>query len=207
MTTATLTPQANQTPAVAEVSKELSGPVWVGRFPGSVSTAPLTPAFKHAVDSFIAAIRAAGGTVQIANMYRPSQRAYMMHWAHRIYRNGFDPAQVPAMAGVEIEWAHATLAESVRAAREMVRGFQIDGLGANVPPALNSLHSSRQAVDMKVTWVGDLDIRDNEGTLVSITTTPKTGMNESLKQVGTTYGVKKFLGGNSDKPHWSTTGH
>jgi hypothetical protein len=38
-------------------------------------------------------------------------------------------------------------------------------------------------------------------------TTPRTGMNLQLKAVGLTYGVKKFVNGNADRPHWSTTGH
>jgi hypothetical protein len=207
MTTATLTPQADQTPAVANVEKELSGFAWTARFPGSKSTADLTPAFRECVDAFIDAILAAGGFRDIANTYRPKQRAYLMHWAHKIFRNGFDPASVPPMAGVEIEWEHPTLEASVAAAGEMVDGFRIGILDASVAPALDSLHSVRQAIDMKIWWTGDLEIYNKEGTLVTIDTEPRTGMNRQLKQVGLTYGVKKFVGGSTDKPHWSTTGH
>lgn len=100
MTTAILTPQANQTPAVANVAKELSGRIWTSRFPGSIRTADLTPEFRKCVDAFIAAIEAAGGLHDISSTYRPPKRAYLMHWAHEIYRNDFDPAEVPSMAGV-----------------------------------------------------------------------------------------------------------
>jgi hypothetical protein len=120
MTTATLTPQANQTPAVANVTKELSGIVWNARFPASISTDTLTPSFKASVDAFKAAIEAGGGHADISNTYRSRQRAYMMHWCHKIYRNGFNPANVPYMPGVEIEWVHPTLAQSVAAAAAMV---------------------------------------------------------------------------------------
>lgn len=207
MTTAILTPSTDQTPAVAKVKKELSGSVWTPRFPGSKITDDLTPAFRICVDSFIAAIEAAGAQHVINSTYRPPQRAYLMHWAHEIYRNDFDPAEVPSMAGVEIEWEHPTLAESVAAAKQMVEAFRIGKLAAKTAPALNSLHTIREAIDMNIWWDGDLVINNMDGTEVSIDTTPRTGMNRQLKAVGRTYGVIKFLGGAADKPHWSTTGH
>ena len=207
MNTATLTPMANQTPAVVSSTKELSGAVWVGRFPGSTSTTALTPEFRACVEPFIAAMRAGFSTVQIANTFRPDKRAYMMHWSHRIYRNGYDPASVPAFPGVEIEWVHPTLAQSRNGAYEMVQGFGIEHLGVNVPPALASLHSVRKAIDMKIFCNGDLTVRNRDGTVVTIDTNPKTGMNAQLKAVGLTYGVVKYVGGNQDKPHWSTNGH
>lgn len=207
MTTATLTPQSNQTPAVVNVVKELSGNVWVPRFPGSRSTDDLTPEFKISVDGFIAALEAAGAHVDPANTFRPKERAYMMHWAHEIYRNGFDPANVPAMAGVHINWVHPTLEQSVEGARRMVNGFGIGGLAADTAPALDTLHAIRQAIDMSITWSGTITVAKKDGTLVEVNTLPRTGMNLQLKEIGLTYGVKKYVGGNSDKPHWSTTGH
>jgi hypothetical protein len=207
MTTATLTPQADQTPAVVKVKKELSGGVWVGRFPASARTSTLTASFKESVDLFMEAIWAADGDVEIANTYRPKQRAYLMHWAHKIFRNDFDPTKVPSMPGVEIEWAHPKLAESVAAAEKMVELFKIGDLAADTAPALHSLHESGQAVDMRIWWTGDLEISNKDGTVVIIKTSPRTGMNRELKAVGRTYGVIKFIGGAHDRPHWSTTGH
>ncbi len=207
MTTAILTPQTDQTPAVVKVPKELSGAVWAGRFPGSTSTDTLTPDFKVAVDLFIAAIKSAGGQVKIGNTYRPEQRAYMMHWAHKIFRNGLNPTKVPAMPGVAIEWVHPTRAESVAAAGKMVEEFEIGDLAANTSPALSSLHTLRQAVDMRIWWTGNLVVENMDGTITTIDTEPRTGMKVKLKVVGRTYGVIKFVGGNKDKPHWSTTGH
>jgi len=207
MTTAMLTPQANQAPAVAKVDKELSGKVWTSRFLGSILTADLTADFRICVDGFIAAIKAGGGHHDISSTYRPPKRAYLMHWAHEIYRNGFDPEEVPSMKGVEIEWSHATLEDSVAAARSMVNSFQIAKLAANTAPALDSLHTIREAIDMRIWGEGDLVIGDFDGTEVTIDTEPRTGMNRQLKAVGKTYGVIKFKGGAADKPHWSTTGH
>jgi hypothetical protein len=207
MTTATLTPRANQAPAVVNVTTELSGPEWVTRFPGSTLTSDLTSAFRTAVDGFLAALSDAGAHYRIRSTYRPPQRAYLMHWAHEIFRNGFDPADVPPMEGVHIKWNHATAVVSVRAAELMVKGFDIGGLDARVPPALDTLHTSREAIDMTITWEGTLSVAKHDGTTVDIESKPWTGMNANLAEIGRGYGVIKFVGGNTDKPHWSTTGH
>lgn len=207
MTTATLTPQSDQTPAVVNVVNELSGAVWVPRFPAQNTTDHLTADFQAAVDGFIAALQAGGAEVRIANTFRPKERAYMMHWAHKIARNGVDPATVPAMDGVHINWVHPTLEQSVAGATAMVNGFGIQGLGINTPPALNTLHGTGEAIDMSITWTGNITVANKDGSTVEVNTAPRTGMNTQLKEIGATYGVTKFVGGNSDKPHWSTTGH
>lgn len=111
------------------------------------------------------------------------------------------------MEGVHIKWDHAKAAESVRAAELMVKGFDIGGLDASVPPALDTLHTSREAIDMTISWEGTLSIAKQAGTIVDIESKPKTGMNAKLAEIGRGYGVIKFVGGNTDKPHWSTTGH
>ena len=204
MTTATLTPQSNQTPAVVNVTDELSGPQWVSRFMGSSSTSELTIEFQACVDPFIAAMRAAAMHVAPSSTYRPPKRSYLMHWCWKI-KHGTDPASVPAMDGVNINWVHPTSAASVQAAQQMVTAYGMDHL--NTAPALHSLHNDRQAIDMTITWSGNVDIVDAAGQTIHIDTTPRTGMNLQLKAVGLSYGVKKFVGGASDKPHWSTTGH
>jgi hypothetical protein len=206
-TTAPLTPTTNTAPATVSVTPELSGPAWCSRFPGSRETSTLTPDFRDKCDAFIAAIEAAGGVKNIAATYRPRERAYLMHWAHKIVKNHFDPAMVPPMAGVNIKWDHPTHEASVLAARQMSTGFGIGGLAANTAPSLNTLHTSREAIDMSISWAGTLHIANKDGSITAINTTPRTGMNLQLKAVGLTYGVKKFVNGNADKPHWSTTGH
>lgn len=205
MTKAKLTPKADQTPAVAEVAKELSGEVWVDRFPTSKSTDDLEPDFKISVDLFVKAIRAAGAEVKINSTFRPVERAYLMHWCYEIFRNGADAAKVPAMDGVPIKWEHATVGESLAAAKLMVTGYDMLKLGT--PPALNSLHTVREAIDMTISWSGELVVDAADGTQVTIDGEPSTGMNKQLKEVGKSYGVIKFRLGAIDKPHWSTTGH
>lgn len=198
-------PSAN--PAAACVAHELSGPQWVPRFQGSKLTRDLDPVFRIAVESFLAAIAAAGATIAISSTLRPKERAYLMHWAHQLYRNSVAPSSIPAMAGVSIQWDHPTLAASVSAAGAMVAAFGIGHLCAGVSPSLNTLHATGAAIDMAIDWTGTLTIKRKDGTLVDIASEPRTGMNPELHAVGLSYGVVKFVGGAKDKPHWSTNGH
>lgn len=211
---ATLTPTADQTPVAVSVSAdEPSGAQWVGRFLGSASVSALASPFREAVSKFLDAVKAAGGTVHISATYRPPERAYLMHWSWKIVKTGFDPQQVPSYPGdvIKIKWAHISAsgaydqAASVQGARAMVSGYGINGL--NVAPALNSRHTQKLAIDMNISWTGTLAINNASGTAVSISSEPKTGMNSELHTVGASYGVIKFVGGSSDKPHWSNDGH
>jgi len=56
------------------------------------------------VHAFISQLQKAGASVSIADTYRPPERAWLMHWCCMIGGSGQDPAAVPAMAGVEIDW-------------------------------------------------------------------------------------------------------
>jgi len=211
---ATLTPTADQTPVTVSVSAdEPSGGQWIARFPGSASLASLESPFREGVTKFLDAVKAAGGTVHISATYRPPERAYLMHWAWKIVKQSFDPRQVPSYPGdvIKIKWAHTSATgafdqqASTQGARAMVNGYGISGL--NVAPALASRHTQKRAIDMNITWTGTLMVNNASGTAVTISSNPKTGMNSDLHTVGATYGVIKFVGGNSDKPHWSNDGH
>ncbi len=186
--------------------KELSGPQWVARFPTSRNTADLTPAFQLAVNRFIAALRAAGANIIISATYRPVERAFLMHYSFRIAREGFDPNNVPQQAGIEICWLHRdnngnpNLGDSRAAAEQMVQAYNIVHR-----PALVSRHTQRRAIDMTITWAGDLAITDGNGIVVNINSLPRNGANNAdLHAVGASYGVIKLVG---DAPHWSDDGH
>lgn len=209
---AQLTPTSDTTPAVVSIpARELSGAQWVARFPGSNSVSDCGAPFAANLQSFISAMKAGGATVTVSATYRPPERAYLMHWAYMIVNEDQDPRTVPAMAGVNIKWDHAAAdgtyssSASVNAAQAMVNGYGMQNL--NTPPALSSRHTMRFAVDMSISWAGDLTINKADGTATTITTSPKTGMNADLKTVGATYSVIKYVGGSADKPHWSDTGH
>lgn len=208
---APLTPVVDTTPAIAVASNELSGAQWVGRFPTSASTDDLEQPFRSNAEAFINAMRVAGATVLVSATLRPPERAYLMHWCWKISKQNANPQQVPASSGVSIEWAHndASGAYSETASRAaataMVNGYGMQNL--QIAPALNSKHIQGVAIDMSISWSGNLTINNASGTAVTITSSPRTGMNTDLAAVGATYGVIKFVGGDSDKPHWSDDGH
>lgn len=177
----------------------LSGAHWVSQFPTSTSTNDLTPAFKTAVDNFIAALKAGGASVSIAATYRPTKRAYLMHYAYRVALENMGPSTVPAMDGVNIDWAHldsqgkVSLIESRRAARQMVHGY-----GIIHRPALDSNHSAKNAIDMSISGFLNKVFTNGEGKKVTPTN------NNQLNALGASFGVRKLVG---DPPHWSSDGH
>jgi hypothetical protein len=129
-----------------------------------------------------------------------------MHYSFRIAREGLDPATVPAVAGVNIQWVHTNAAgaadgaASRNAAEQMVQAY-----GIVFRPALGSRHTEGNAIDMDISWQGDLTISNAGGNTITITTTPRTGAaNAALQGVGASYSVRKLA---SDPPHWSTDGH
>lgn len=192
-TSATLTPVVNQTPAVVNTGKELSGAQWVPRFQGSNLTSELNDTFRAATEFFISALKAAGATVRISATYRPRQRAYLMHYSSKISRDEISPANVPEMDGVDIEWDHGNDATSRQAAIEMSSSY-----GIVYPPALISRHTERAAIDMTITGIIGrtmLNAREQE---IEVTS------HLILYQIGATYGCHKLT---SDPPHWSDNGH
>lgn len=207
MTIEQLTLSADTTPAVVSIpERELSGAAWVQRFPGSTNTADLEDGFRQNVDRFVAAMRACGMGVAIAATHRPEERAYLMHWCWMIAKGRAAPNDVPTYEGVNIQWDHGDDSVSIDAAKAMVNAYGMSGL--SVAPALRSRHTERRAIDMTISWAAQsIAIAGADGQIVAIGTTPRSGMNPDLQTVGRGYGVIKFVGGASDKPHWSTDGH
>lgn len=173
-------------------AKEKSGASWVSKFPGSTSTDDLDPAFRDKVKKFLTAIAEAGGSVSIAATYRPRERAYLMHYSSKISRGDIDAAKVPTMAGVDIEWVHASEEASKRAASAMAKAF-----GIVYPPALISRHTERCAIDMTVNGIVGKKIKNASNEEVEIKKL------SDLNAVGASYGVNKLV---SDPPHWSDDG-
>jgi hypothetical protein len=187
------------------MAREPSGVVWVARFPTSRSTDTLADGFRQKCNAFLAALGDAGAAVRINATLRPPERAYLMHWSFVINTGEVDPDDVPAHAGVAINWVHRKangspdLAASRAAAAAMVHGYDIAHR-----PSLTSLHIFGKAIDMSVDWNGALKIKQKNGTKKTIGSLPRSGLNHALWAVGATYGVLKLP---SDPPHWSSTGH
>jgi D-alanyl-D-alanine dipeptidase len=186
-------PQTALPAAAATPTKELSGASWVARFPTSKDISDLTPDFAAAVNKFIDAIKAAGGSVSVSATYRPKERAYLMHYSAAIAKGTVKAKDVPAMAGVNIEWDHGDDKESVKAAQAMASGYDIV-----YPPALESRHTAKAAIDMTITGIVGKSIVGADGKSVDIK------KESDLYPVGAGYGVHKLL---SDPPHWSDDGH
>jgi len=171
----------------------LSGANWVNKFPTSNSVDDLSGIFKTDVQNFLAAIKAAGGSVTISATYRPPERAYLMHYAWEIANKKISPKKVPPMNGVNIQWDHGNDAESIRAAKEMVQGYHMRHWAT-----LTSKHTERAAIDMTISSIIGKTIKNRKGDNVLIRNL------SDLNAVGASYGVYKLV---SDPPHWSDNGH
>jgi hypothetical protein len=184
--------------------KELSGAQWVARFPDGGATSALANDFRPGCEAFIAAMKAGGANVSISSTRRPVERAYLMHFSWQVHKRTLNPQNVPAKAGVNIEWVHRDaggaidLVASRKAATAMVNGY-----GIVFRPALASRHTEGRAIDMTISWTGKLNVKKKNGTLTAISSAPRSGLNTELRSVGKTYGVTKNP---SDPPHWSTDG-
>lgn len=120
-----------------------------------------------------------------------------MHYSAAIARKKIAPEDVPSMAGVAIEWVHPTKEASIMAASAMAKKYKIV-----FPPALESNHTKRRAIDMRVDAVVGKSVAKADGTMITIRTHNAT--ESDLFAVGASYNVFKLR---SDKPHWSDDGH
>lgn len=173
---------------------EPAGPQWCARFPTSTFLGDLTQPFRDNAGNFIGALRQAGALVTISATFRPPERAYLMHWCCMIANSGQDPAHVPPMPGVDIDWTCRGDTTAARAAaKNMMARYNIA-----FPAALVSRHTQRRAVDMTIRFDGSIQVRDQMGEAHSCSS------QQALVPIGASYGVIKLA---SDPPHWSDDGH
>jgi hypothetical protein len=201
----------------ASSALENSGRIWVARFPTSKRVEDLEPNFRGSVKRFLGALADADVAITISATLRPRQRAYLMHYAWCIVQGKVAPGEVPAFVPrpgeqpVNIRWLHLDANQkpnavaSLAAARDMVGGYQISNL--HVAPSLTSLHMEGKAIDMTLSWDGELNIDDATGKTVTIRSMPRSGVNPELIKLGATYGVRHLIAVNKDPPHWSVNGH
>jgi len=156
-----------------------AGPAWCAKFQTSTSLDDLIEPFRGNCERFIAEIKSAGGKVDISATYRPSERAYLMHYAGLIVWSKQDPALIPPMEGVDIQWDLGTPEATHAAAGAMVTAY-----GIKYPAALASRHTQRLAIDCTISGFH------------------LTG--QALWDMGKSFGVIKLV---SDPPHWSRDGH
>lgn len=185
------------------MSTDLSGKDWwqanQRRFPNSSEIDDLEADFKSRVEDFIASLKQAGASVRISSTRRNADRAYLMHYSWTIANGEDDPKDVPARGSVGIVWDHGDIDKSREAAREMVNLFHLA-----YKPSLTSNHILGKAIDMDISWTGDLVLTKPAPLLATISSRPKTGQNSELQDIAaTTFRVFKLK---SDPPHWSYNG-
>ncbi|SQI36360.1 Uncharacterised protein [Serratia plymuthica] len=146
---------------------ELSGKKWTSHFQGSNSTKTLSPTFESNVNAFLQSLKNAGARITISATQRPPERAYLMHWSWKIARALINPDDVPKKTGVNIEWCHKNSDgkvdrnKSIQAAKDMVKEYGMTSL--NVAPALKSRHTEGNAIDMNISWIGNLELKIRRG--------------------------------------------
>ena len=156
-------------------------------------------AFGNNAERFIRALRDAGATVSIASTRRDQIRAHLMHYSWKLSRGKVFASNVPKIQGLSIEWDHGNEEASKRAAGEMVKLFNMVQIAS-----LTSNHILGKAVDMTISWRGNLRIRLQNNSHSEIRSGPRNGDNRELHCIGRDYGVQKLI---SDTPHWSHNGH
>lgn len=199
---------ASQNSADSSTSKinstNLSGTRWwranQRKYPNSTSLDDLEADFREKAKSFIAALKEGGATVSIATTRRNEIRAHLMHYSWCVSKGDVRPSEVPKKSGLDIEWDHGNLKESKKGASEMVRLFHMAYYAS-----LTSNHIRGQAVDMTITWKGDLPIKvpgHDQPTIIR--TGPCNGSgNRELHRIGREFGLHKLV---KDPPHWSYNG-
>ncbi len=102
-----LTPSSDETPVNCKIpTKQLSGALWVSKFPTSTRLDEMNSAFAISVASFLSALNAAGASVAKSATLRPANGAFLMHWAWEIVNADADPLTTPEREGVDIQWGH-----------------------------------------------------------------------------------------------------
>ncbi len=90
------------------------------------------------------------------------------------------------------------MSASRKAASEMAALFII-----KFEPSLTSRHIEGRAIDMQISWTGKIVVKDASGNRAELAAPANGSENQTLHQIGASYGVFKFL---SDPPHWSSDG-
>jgi hypothetical protein len=160
--------------------------------------------FKPKVKAFIKALEGGGATVKVKATKRNKKRAYLFHWSWKISLGKCKASDAIKLAGLDIEWDHGDAAKSKAGAKEMVTGFNLAIPPRSVfAPSMTSNHINGKAIDMEITWKGNIKVKKKDGTEVSVNFKSDVKSNTILHSIGASYGVKKLV---KDAPHWSFDG-
>jgi hypothetical protein len=170
-----------------------SGPSWCDKFPVSRSLSALTEPFRSNAGAFVDALRLAGAVVAIGMTRMPQERAYLMYWSWRIATGVAEPARVPAMLGIEIDWTHGGNAEAAHTSAILMK----HQFGIKSAPPLHSRHTEGRAFHMKIQFGWALLITDRKKRNWPV------ACQSDLLPVGERYGVVRRIGASH---HWSDDG-
>lgn len=195
----------NSAPPETSNSSQLSGETWwranQRKYRNRTGLEYLNGRFKGNTTRFVIALRKAGATVSIGSTLRHKTRAHLMHYSWQVSKGKVRARDVPSLSGLSIEWDHGDEATSRKAAGVMKRLFNMAYYAS-----LTSNHIRGHAVDMTISWKGNLIIKKVPGRSqpTTIVSGPRSGAgNRELHRIGREFGVLKLL---KDKPHWSQNG-
>jgi hypothetical protein len=187
------------------LARTVSGWSWMSHFPMTESVDTLDATFASNVRRFASALEEGGANAAIISTRIPPERAYLMHWAWRIAKGGYDPRQVPDMSGVYINWWHGDLEMSRRGALEMVKGYDLET--AKSPPPLVSPYTQGKVVVMHVSWLDELYLKDTNGEINLIQGAPRNGHNYDLAEVAKMYRLLRLVFDPlTEQVHWLAGG-
>lgn len=115
-----------------------AGRAWCDQYPTSRALTDLVEPFQSGVRKFLARLVTLGCSFTISATYRPPERAYLMHWAYRIWKGLTKPEDVPPHEGIDILW-------TVEGATEMAETYDLV-----VEPSLDSRHCHKRAIDVTI---------------------------------------------------------
>ncbi len=189
----------------AESVKLPSGASWVDRFPVSEDVNDLDSGFMNDLRAFRSVLEKGGAEVEILATKVPPERAYLMHWAWRIAKEGFNPRQVPYLDGVDVRWWHGDMKSSQDAAWSMVLGYEIDDL--DTPPPQVSPYTEGQVIAMRIRWTGALTLYRDEPEEQVIDKGPNDATNPVILALAELHGLEHLLTvPDSDEVHWAMAG-
>ena len=187
--------------------ESLSGKSWANKFGHSTEISALNEPFRQNVDSFLKALAVL--KPKIVSTYRSDEHQYLMYWSSQIAYHGVKPEDVPHWPGVDIVWIHKKPNGDVdpdasrAAAQELAQEMGVPpGTAVALPGKSN--HADRIAIDLVISWKGDLTV---DGMPLRGGTGDKQldGFNKDLAALGLKYNVKKGQA-KGDWMHWSATG-
>jgi hypothetical protein len=197
-----------------EAEKEPSSVELLDEFPVSDELNDLDSNFRPNVRAFVELLEQAGASVEILATTWPPELAYVMHWAWRIAKEDYHPLAVPPIDEIEfdadvnpdldISWWHGSFEASKEVAEEIVEACGLDDL--EEPPALVSHHVAGEAIDMKISWHGDLFLPTPSGGEIVIASSPHDETNRDLIALAAAYGIILYEDMDKNPVHWSVDG-